>query len=104
MYLTNEATVRSPTDSFNTLSSKMTKKFDNIHRFISQYLSFISYKFGIIGLVEEEWILDVIDERFIYRDFVTEGKKLAKDLKEKVLDLKLEILCHPILYYPIYSF
>ncbi|CAL1300324.1 unnamed protein product [Larinioides sclopetarius] len=44
-------------------------------------------KFGIIGLVEEEWLatLATIDpEDVTYIDFVTEGRKLAKQLKDKV--------------------
>ncbi|GFT36426.1 5'-nucleotidase, partial [Nephila pilipes] len=43
-------------------------------------------KFGIIGLVEEEWLatLATIDpEDVTYIDFVTEGRKLAKQLKDK---------------------
>ncbi|KAG8188882.1 hypothetical protein JTE90_014942 [Oedothorax gibbosus] len=44
-------------------------------------------KFGIIGLVEEEWLatLATIDpEDVTYIDFVTEGRKLAKQLKDKM--------------------
>ncbi|GIY98572.1 trifunctional nucleotide phosphoesterase protein YfkN [Caerostris extrusa] len=44
-------------------------------------------KFGIVGLVEEEWLatLATIDpEDVTYIDFVTEGRKLAKQLKDKV--------------------
>ncbi|XP_042896714.1 5'-nucleotidase isoform X1 [Parasteatoda tepidariorum] len=43
-------------------------------------------KFGIIGLVEEEWLatLATIDPGDVtYIDFVTEGKKLAKQLRDK---------------------
>ncbi|GIX89859.1 hypothetical protein CDAR_9371 [Caerostris darwini] len=43
-------------------------------------------KFGIIGLVEEEWLatLATIEaDEVTYFDFVTEGKKLAQELKEK---------------------
>ncbi|CAG2174657.1 unnamed protein product, partial [Oppiella nova] len=40
-------------------------------------------KIGIIGLVEEQWLRDSIDEPYIYRDFVSEGKILAKHLKEE---------------------
>ncbi|CAG2110984.1 unnamed protein product, partial [Medioppia subpectinata] len=40
-------------------------------------------KVGIIGLVEEQWLADAIDQPFLYRNFITEGKLLAKQLKEK---------------------
>ncbi|KAI1285501.1 Trifunctional nucleotide phosphoesterase protein YfkN [Halotydeus destructor] len=43
-------------------------------------------RFGLIGLVEEEWLatLSTLDqEDVIYFDFVSEGRKLAKQLKEK---------------------
>lgn len=43
-------------------------------------------KLGIIGLVEEEWLatLATLDQEDVtYLDFVSEGKKLAKMLKEK---------------------
>lgn len=43
-------------------------------------------KFGIIGLVEEEWLatLATIDpEDVTFIDFVTEGRKLARQLKDK---------------------
>lgn len=43
-------------------------------------------KLGILGLVEEDWLatLSTIDnEDVIYEDFVSEGRKLAKYLKEK---------------------
>lgn len=43
-------------------------------------------KFGLIGLVEEEWLatLSTIDrEDVIYVDYVSEGQKLAKYLKEE---------------------
>ncbi|XP_022244035.1 uncharacterized protein LOC106461380 [Limulus polyphemus] len=43
-------------------------------------------KFGLIGLVEEEWLatLATIDpDDVTYIDFVTEGRKLARQLKDK---------------------
>ncbi|XP_054165032.1 trifunctional nucleotide phosphoesterase protein YfkN-like [Oppia nitens] len=43
-------------------------------------------KFGIIGLIEEEWLATLATlalEDVTYIDFVTEGRKLAKLLKEK---------------------
>lgn len=42
---------------------------------------------GFIGLVEEEWLvtLATVDrEEVTYMDFVTEGTKLAKELREEV--------------------
>ena len=45
------------------------------------------WQIGIIGLVEEEWIatLATIDpEDLTFLDFVEEGTKLAKELKENV--------------------
>ena len=42
---------------------------------------------GFIGLVEEEWLvtLATVDrEEVTYLDFVTEGIKLAKELREEV--------------------
>ena len=44
-------------------------------------------KFGFVGLVEEEWLatLATLDQEDVtYLDFVSEGRKLAKQLKEKV--------------------
>lgn len=49
------------------------------------YLSFIQV--GFIGLVEEEWLvtLATVDrEEVTYLDFVTEGTKLAKELRDEV--------------------
>ena len=49
------------------------------------YLSFI--QIGFIGLVEEEWLvtLATVDrEEVTYLDFVTEGTKLAKELRDQV--------------------
>ncbi|XP_061189980.1 mannosylglucosyl-3-phosphoglycerate phosphatase-like [Saccostrea echinata] len=48
------------------------------------------YKVGVIGLVEEEWIdtLATLDpEDVTYIDFVSKGKELCKDLKQKGVDL-----------------
>lgn len=42
---------------------------------------------GFIGLVEEEWLvtLATVDrEEVTYLDFVTEGTKLAKELRDEV--------------------
>jgi len=47
----------------------------------------IYLKFGIIGLIEEEWLATLATlslEDVTYLDFVSEGRKLAKYLKEKV--------------------
>ncbi|XP_054168581.1 mannosylglucosyl-3-phosphoglycerate phosphatase-like [Oppia nitens] len=38
-------------------------------------------RFGIIGLVEEQWLIDALPEGYVYRDFVSEGRKLAQRLK-----------------------
>lgn len=43
-----------------------------------------SLKFGIIGLVEEQWVREFIDGDILYEDFVSVGKKLAKHLKTEV--------------------
>ena len=43
---------------------------------------------GFIGLVEEEWLvtLATVDrEEVTYLDFVTEGTKLAKELRDEVI-------------------
>ncbi|CAG2165476.1 unnamed protein product [Oppiella nova] len=45
-------------------------------------------RLGIIGLVEEQWLADSLHEGYLYRDFVAEGRKLAKHLKEKASPLK----------------
>ncbi|RWS01134.1 trifunctional nucleotide phosphoesterase protein YfkN-like protein [Dinothrombium tinctorium] len=53
---------------------------------VSHILECNGKKFGFIGLVEEEWLATIatIDKDDItYYDFVIEGKKLAKHLKEK---------------------
>ena len=45
------------------------------------------FQVGFIGLVEEEWLvtLATIDrEEVTYLDFVTEGTKLAKELRDEV--------------------
>jgi 5'-nucleotidase len=50
----------------------------------------IYLKFGIIGLIEEEWLATLATlslEDVTYLDFVSEGRKLAKHLKEKVLSV-----------------
>lgn len=44
-------------------------------------------RFGFVGLVEEEWLatLATLDQEDVtYLDFVSEGRKLAKLLKERV--------------------
>lgn len=45
-------------------------------------------QFGLIGLVEEEWIatLATIDpDEITFLDFVQQGRKLAKQLRSEVL-------------------
>ena len=52
---------------------------------MASHLSLI--QIGFIGLVEEEWLvtLATIDrEEVTYLDFVKEGTKLAKELREEV--------------------
>ncbi|XP_048735520.2 mannosylglucosyl-3-phosphoglycerate phosphatase-like isoform X3 [Ostrea edulis] len=49
-----------------------------------------NYKIGLVGLVEEEWMetLATLDpEDITYVDFVSKGKQLCKDLKQKGVDL-----------------
>ncbi|XP_033113355.1 uncharacterized protein LOC117113950 [Anneissia japonica] len=53
---------------------------------VSEILHWRGTKIGIMGLVEEEWLvtLATIDrENLTYIDFVTKGKELAKELKEQ---------------------
>ncbi len=45
------------------------------------------FQFGLLGLVEEEWIatLSTIDpDDITFLDFVEEGRELAKELKDMV--------------------
>ncbi len=47
----------------------------------------LGFQFGLLGLVEEEWIatLSTIDpDDITFLDFVEEGRELAKELKEMV--------------------
>lgn len=49
-----------------------------------------SAQIGLIGLVEEEWLatLATIDPEDVeYKDFVTEGRRLARFLKQKACNL-----------------
>ena len=48
----------------------------------------IILQIGLIGLIEEEWLATLATlalDDVTYLDFVSEGKKLAKFLKEKVI-------------------
>ena len=50
--------------------------------------SIIIWQIGLIGLIEEEWLATLATlalDDVTYLDFVSEGKKLAKFLKEKVI-------------------
>ena len=51
---------------------------------IKQMYNYHGHKIGLIGLVEEEWLttLTTIEPDDVdYRDFVTEGRKLACELR-----------------------
>ncbi|CAG2122874.1 unnamed protein product, partial [Medioppia subpectinata] len=64
----------------NVYDNKSNRPFSNgkVWHIIDRH----NKRFGIIGLVEEQWLADSLHEGYVYRDFVTEGRKLAKHLKE----------------------
>ncbi|GBN45386.1 hypothetical protein AVEN_73917-1 [Araneus ventricosus] len=72
----------------NVIDNETGKPLANGH--ITYTLENKGKKFGIIGLVEEEWLatLATIEaDEVTYFDFVEEGRKLALQLKEQVCEL-----------------
>ena len=64
------------------------KEGSNLDLLFIVWHSFNMMQVGFIGLVEEEWLvtLATVDrEEVTYLDFVTEGTKLAKQLREEVI-------------------
>lgn len=71
-----------------SVHSFVTTKFDLVFTQLRIYSSILIFtQIGFIGVVEEEWLvtLATVDrEEVTYLDFVTEGTKLARELRQEV--------------------